>query len=308
MSAPSTATPTGRWLRRAWLVPVALLVIIGVVLLAQWVRSMSSVQSFLADYPGQSELPAAAPVGLPAWLGWQHGLNAFFMLFIIRSGLQVRFRRRPPAYWTRENKGLLRTKGQPVRVSIDVWLHIVFDSLWILNGVVFLVLLFVTGQWLRVVPTSWDIIPNAVSAALQYVSLNWPTENGWVNYNALQVLAYFVVIFVAAPLSLITGLRTAPGFASRLRPLDKAFPVPVARKLHFWLMVFFVLFIAVHVTLVLATGALRNLNHMYASRDEVSWIGFAIFVGSLLVMGAAWFALRPVVVRTLAGFTGRVSR
>ncbi|WP_218157734.1 hypothetical protein [Saccharopolyspora shandongensis] len=28
----------------------------------------------------------------------------------------------------------------------------------------------------------------------------WPTENGWVHYNALQQLAYFTTVFVAAAL------------------------------------------------------------------------------------------------------------
>ena len=56
-------------------------------------------------------------------------------------------------------------------------------------------------------PTSWDVFPNAVSAALQYVSLDWPTENGWVNYNGLQQLAYFATVFIAAPLAIVTGVR-----------------------------------------------------------------------------------------------------
>ena len=59
-------------------------------------------------------------------------------------------------------------------------------------GLIDCVLLFVTGQWMRVIPTSWEVFPNALSAALQYVSLDWPTENGWVNYNGLQQLAYRV--------------------------------------------------------------------------------------------------------------------
>ena len=75
--------------------------------------------------------------------------------------------------------------------------------LWLLNGLVFYVLLFATGQWRRVVPTSWDVLPNAASVALQYLSLDWPTENGWVAYNSLQILAYFVTIFIAAPLALV---------------------------------------------------------------------------------------------------------
>jgi thiosulfate reductase cytochrome b subunit len=90
---------------------------------------------------------------------------------------------------------------------LNLWFHVSLNALWVLNGVVFFILIFATGQWMRLVPTSWDVFPNALSAALQYALLNWPVENGWVNYNSLQLLAYFTTAFIAAPLSLITGLR-----------------------------------------------------------------------------------------------------
>ena len=94
-------------------------------------------ESFQRTYPGQSELPSSAPIGFPAWLAWQHRLTAFFILFIIRSGWIVRTTRRPTADWTRNNNGFLRTKGSPVRISIDLWMHISLDTLWVLNGVPF---------------------------------------------------------------------------------------------------------------------------------------------------------------------------
>lgn len=283
---------------------LAVLVVLG----AQWLRSQPGGQAFLQEFPGRSELPSWAPVGFPAWLAWQHGLNAFFLLFIIRSGLQLTLGGRPTTFWKRTNTGRLRTKGEPVRIGITVWLHIAVDTLWMLNGVLFVILLFATGQWVRVIPTNWDVIPNALSSALQYASLDWPTENGWINYNALQLLAYGVVIFVAAPLAIVTGIRTVPGLAVWLRPLDRLFPIWAARVLHFWLMVFFVVFIAGHVFLVLATGAVRNLNHMYAGRDDESFLGVAVFASFVVVMTAAWFALRPSVVRALAALTGTVVR
>ena len=43
------------------------------------------------------------------------------------------------------------------------------------------------------------MFPNALSVVIQYLSLDWPTENGWVAYNGLQLFAYFVTVFVAAP-------------------------------------------------------------------------------------------------------------
>ncbi|MDQ0664569.1 thiosulfate reductase cytochrome b subunit [Arthrobacter ulcerisalmonis] len=292
----------------AAIVVAAVLALLVVVLVAQWMRTLPAVQSFMADYPGHTELPAGAPTGLPAWLGWQHFLNAFFILLIIRSGWQVRTITRPKANWTRNNKGLIRTKNPPSRISLDLWFHLTMDALWVLNGIVFMVLLMATGQWMRIVPTSWDIIPNALSTALQYASLSWPTENGWLNYNALQVLAYFTTVYIAAPLALATGLRMSGAWPKNAAKLNKVYPIELARAIHFPVMLYFVFFIIVHVALVLATGALRNLNHMYASRDGGSWVGFWIFAASLAVMIAAWFLARPLFLRPVASLTGKVSR
>jgi thiosulfate reductase cytochrome b subunit len=306
--SPLSTFRRSRWFALVWAVPLAVALVVGVVLVAQAVRETAGAQSFLHDYPGQSELPGFAPVGFPAWLQWQHGLNVFFLLLIVRSGIAVRTTKRPQGYWTRRNTGPLRTPGHPVRISMNLWLHLTVDTLWVVNGVLFIVLLFATGQWVRIVPTSWDVFPNAVSAALQYASLDWPTENGWANYNALQLLSYFLVVFVAAPLSIITGLRMAPGLAARWAPLERIFPLLVARRIHFPLMIFFVAFVVVHVTLVLATGALENLNHMYAGRDDATWWGAAVFMASVVVMIAIWVAVRPSVQRAIAGTMGRVSR
>jgi thiosulfate reductase cytochrome b subunit len=171
------------------------------------------------------------------------------------------------------------------------------------------VLLFATGQWMRLIPTSWDVFPNAFSAALQYASLNWPHENGWVNYNSLQLLAYFATVFIAAPLAVITGLRMSGASPAKATRLNKAYPIEVARAIHFPVMIYFVLFIIVHVVLVLTTGALRNLNHMYAmSNDEASWLGFWMFFASLVVIILAWFAARPLFLRPVAALTGSVTR
>jgi len=278
-----------------------------VVVLTRWLVSLEPLQDFLTTYPGESHLPDGAPVGLPAWLGWQHFFNVFLMVLIIRSGLQVRTEKRPSMFWS--------PRWNPKRkISISLWLHQSLDILWIVNGIVFIVLLFVTGQWMRVVPTSWDVIPNALSAAIQYVSLDWPTENGWVNYNSLQVLAYFTTIFIAAPLAVITGVRMSGIWPPNARTLNRLYPVEVARAIHFPVMLYFVAFIIVHVALVFATGALRNLNHMYAAQGSVdptayaaNWTGFWIFFASLVVIVAGWIAARPLVLAGIARAFGKVS-
>ncbi|WP_404810343.1 MULTISPECIES: cytochrome b/b6 domain-containing protein [Microbacterium] len=277
------------------------------VALVRWLLSTEWGVGFLAAYPGEYHLPEGAPVGFPAWLGWQHFFNVFLMVLIIRTGLQVRTEKRPSVFWSPRNNN--RRK-----ISLNLWFHQSLDILWLVNGVIFVVLLFVTGQWMRIVPTSWEVFPNAVSAALQYVSLDWPTENGWVNYNSLQQLAYFATVFLAAPLAALTGVRMSGIWPKNAAGLNKAYPVEWARAVHFPVMLYFVVFIAVHVFLVFATGALRNLNHMYAAQGSVdpnayadNWTGFWLFVASLVVIAAAWVAARPLVLAPIARLFGKVS-
>lgn len=295
------------WRSLAWILPALVFALAVVVLIGMGLRALPPVRDFIDTYPGVAEIPAWAPVGFPAWLTWQHFFNTLLILLIIRSGWRVRTVARPPAMWTRRNAGLLRTRTPPKAISLDLWWHLTLDLLWVVNGAVFYVMLFATGQWVRIVPTSWSVFPNAVSVAVQYASLDWPTENGWVAYNALQLLAYFVTVFLAAPAAIVTGVRMS-GLWPPSSPLTRLYPVAIARAVHFPVMLYFVLFIVAHVTLVLATGALRNLNHMYATTDEVNWVGFGIFAGSLVIMAVLFTLARPTILRPLAALTGGVGR
>ncbi|MFG3398794.1 cytochrome b/b6 domain-containing protein [Streptomyces parvus] len=297
-----------QWVGAGVLAGVALLVLATmVVLFTRWLVSVPFMRDFLATYPGEYELPEGAPIGFPAWLNWQHFLNVFLLVLIIRSGLEVRFQKRPNAFWTpRWNKER--------KISLAVWFHQSIDVLWLVNGVIFVFLLFVSGQWMRIVPTSWEVFPNALSAVLQYLSLDWPIENGWVNYNSIQQLTYFLVVFVASPLAAATGVRMSGIWPTNAQRLNVLYPIEWARAVHFPTMVFFVLFIAVHVTLVIATGALRNLNHMYAAQGSTdplalaeNWTGFWIFSASLLLIVAAWVAARPLLLAPIARLFGSVS-
>ena len=296
----------GRFTRLEW----AGIVVIGgagllfaagmAVVAVRFLLSLPPFQDFLAAYPGEYPLPEGAPVGIPPWLGWQHFFNTFLIVLIIRSGLQVRTEKRPSVFWSPRNNGKRK-------ISLNLWFHQSLDILWITNGLIYIVLLFVTGQWMKIVPTSWAVFPNAISAGLQYVSLDWPTENGWVNYNSLQQLAYFATVFIAAPLAIATGVRMSGIWPKNAQALNRAYPVEWARAIHFPVMLYFVAFIITHVALVLATGALRNLNHMYASQDAINWVGFFIFAASLIVIVIGWIAARPLVLAPIARLFGKVS-
>lgn len=298
-----------RWRRPLMFIGGMVILALAVVLTARGLRSLESVQAFITTYNGHSTMPDSAPTGMPWWMGWQHFLNMFFIVLIIRTGLQIRHEKRPEAMWTPKAGSFYSPKNStPKKVSITTWLHQTLDALWILNGLAFIILLSVTGHWMRVVPTNWDIFPNIASVALQYASLDWPTENGWIHYNALQMVSYFLVIYVAAPLAVLTGLRMSSWWPSNATTLNKIYPVELARTLHFPVMLFFVFFVIAHVFLVLSTGALQNLNHMYTSRDVADFWGLVIFLISVAITAAGWVLLRPTVVIPLASKVGTVSK
>jgi len=323
--APRVRVGRDRWFNLLWLLPIGFFGLIVAVVIAKGLRNMPSVQRFMVRYPGTvGTVNDEASPGFPIWVDVQHFFNLFSMVFIIRSGLQI-LSDHPRLYWTRHSTpskewfriqkpvpsdplwtakqdsiSLPRHFGLPgIRHSIGLarWWHLGTNCLWLLNGLVFYVLLFTTSQWRRVVPTSWAVFPNALSVMIQYFSLHWPVENGWNVYNSLQLLAYFITIFIAAPLAFVTGLGMSPALSTRFKRISKLLSIQTARSLHFLVLVWFLVFIVMHVTLVFATGMLNNLNHVFAARNDDSWIGFSVFAASMVLVGVAWMAATPFTLR-----------
>ena len=321
--APRLRVGRDRWFNVLWLVPIGFVLFLFAVAAAKGLRDMPAVKDFVARYPGATYMPSFHRP-LPAWARWQHFFNLFFMTFIIRAGLQI-LADHPRLYWTRHSTpgrewlrmqkpvpsdplwtakqdsiSLPKHVGLPgLRHSIGLarWWHLGFDVLWLTNGVAFYVLLFASGEWRRLVPTSTTVFADAASVMLQYLSLDWPTENGWAAYNGLQVLAYFVTVFVAAPLALVTGLGMSPALSTRFKRVSKALSIQVARSLHFLVLCWFLFFITVHVALVFTTGLLHNLNHIYTGTDSGGWGGFAWFAASMTLVAIAWLGASPLTLR-----------
>lgn len=322
-TAPRLRVGRDKWFNLLWLIPIGFALLVAAVAIGKGLHNMPAVQSFIQRYPG-TDVKHARPT-LPAWIGWTHFFNLFMMMFIIRSGIQI-LCDHPRLYFSRNatpGKDEWLRVGPPVpddplwtansdtvalppqfglpgfRHSIGLarWWHLGIDVLWLVNGAVFYVLLFATGQWRHIAPTSWDVFPDAASVAIQYLSLDWPHDDGWLAYNGLQVLAYFTTVFIAAPAALITGLGMSPALSQRVHWLSKRLSIQHARSLHFLVLVYFLFFILVHVTLVFATEALRNLNHIFAARDDDGWTGFAVFVVAMVVVAVAWVAATPFTIR-----------
>ncbi len=322
-----------RWFSSLWLVPLGLIALVLSIAVVREMTRYGWYQDFITRYPGTS-MDYVDPVdsGFPWWLRWQHFLNLLFMMFMIRAGLQIladhprlyvniackpdtewmRLRDAVPAdrrdaedpqrVWTAKMDSVALPKhiGLPgIRHTIGLarWWHFTFDLLWLINGVVFMILLFSTDQWKRLIPTSWEVFPNALSTALQYLSLELPENAGFSTYNALQLLAYFITVFIAAPLAVVTGLLQAPAIAGRFSTSTGLLNRQIARTVHFGVLVWMLSFIAIHTLMVFATGFVGNVNHITLGTDTNSYLGVALYLAWMAVVVTFWLVASPLTIK-----------
>jgi DMSO/TMAO reductase YedYZ molybdopterin-dependent catalytic subunit/thiosulfate reductase cytochrome b subunit len=254
------------------------------------------------------------PYGFPAWIGITHYVNLLFMVLLARSGLQI-LMDHPRLYWNVHcTPGTEWVRFTPVQVPLDrlytakddarylsPWIgvpggrhtlglarhwHFVSALFWVLNGAVYVALLLMTDHWRRIVPTSWRIFPDAWAMFVHYATFHLPPEpNGFYQYNALQQLSYFVVIFVLAPLSIVTGPSMSPALVNRFSWYRK---LPgnrqIGRSIHFLLLCAYVLFVIAHVSMVILTGFARNMNHIVIGTDDLLWFGMYIGLSGLVIL------------------------
>lgn len=313
-----------RWVSLLWALPLGFAALILAVALAQGLLEVPAVKAFVERYPGIAQAAPSVDSGFPWWLRAQHFLNMFFMMFIIRAGIQIladhprlywkrdctpgtdwfRFQRPVPTgrIWTAKDDSVTLPKwlgipGLRHTIGLARWWHFSVNLLWTLNGIAFYALIFSTGQWLRLVPVTWEVFPNALSTAIQYASLNFPVDHSWTRYNALQQLTYFITVFVAAPVSIATGLLQSPAISNRLGWTGRVLNRQVARSIHFIAFSWFVLFILAHGAMVFVTSLRENTNHMFAGVESSSWAGLLPFLLAMAVVGAAWAIASPLTIR-----------
>jgi sulfoxide reductase catalytic subunit YedY len=115
--------------------------------------------------------------------------------------------------------------------------------------------------------------------------------NGFYSYNPLQQLAYFAVVFIMAPLSMLTGIAMSPAVANRFPWYPKLFGGrQSARSIHFLLLVGYLVFLVIHVGLVILTGFVRNMNHNVPGRDNESPVGMILGLVGIGAVIASWVA------------------
>lgn len=254
----------------------------------------------------------------PLWIVITHFLNLFLLLFLGRSGLEV-LSAFPKFYlsddcppgkeWLRLTRKVVSADAAhpwssldeedawspvialPGRKNLGLGRHWHFLTLqfWIVTGAVYIALLFATGYWQTLVPTSWEIFPNAVRAVGTYLMFHLPAPQPGLPFNAVQQLSYFFVIFILAPAQILTGAAMSPAVLARFPRYVWLFGGRQrARSLHFLGLCAFVAFIVIHTVMVILNGlphlwTVIVLGHPetapYSGQTEALIIGFAGLAG-----------------------------
>lgn len=265
-----------------------------------------------------------AALGFPVWIRATHWINVLFIGFLIRAGIQI-LGAYPRLYWnehcTPGTEWLTLTRhriqldrpwtaleqevkvpawlGQPGGNNLGLGRHWHFSAVlfWILNGLAYVILLFATGEWPRLIPTSWAIVPAAWQTAITYVTLRQPPASAVHPFDPLQQLAYAGVIFLLAPFLILTGAAQSPAIEARFPRYARLFGGRQgARSLHFLGLVAFVVFIVMHTALVVYTGFGHNMaNIIFGQPDrgqgQAIAIGLSLIALTLLTYGlTTWYS------------------
>ncbi len=282
---------------------------------AAWIQFALAGLPEIAPFPQVQPNNFAGPHGFPLWVRYCHFFNFLFVTMLIRSGLSILVDH-PRLYfnddctpgsewirltplsvpsdriWTAKDDAryispVVATPGYRHTIGIArVW-HFISVHGFIVTGLIFAVLLLATEQWKRIVPTSPHVLGQAWGIWVHYATLHLPSEpNGFYGYNALQQIAYFSVVFVFGPLAILTGIAMSPAVVNSYPAYPRIFGGrQSARSIHFLTMLGFLAFLIVHVTLVILTGFVRNMNHVVMGTDDyrdsgVIWgsVGIALVV------------------------------
>jgi len=113
-------------------------------------------------------------------------------------------------------------------------------------------------------PNARELAPRHVWLdVVDHIYFRIPPASGGPQYRVLQKTSYALVIFVAAPIMLLSGLTMAPAFTAAFPVLLDVFGgYQSARTIHFLTFVSLALFVCVHVVMVIASGFRRQIRGM----------------------------------------------
>ncbi|MDR7299890.1 molybdopterin-dependent oxidoreductase [Haloactinomyces albus] len=255
-----------------------------------------------------------AELDFPVWLRIEHWVNVLFLTLLIRSGIEIlathpklywRDDSRPGTEWARFTRKTMPTDklydtldeeedyspvlSLPGHKKLGMGRHWHFLSVigWVVTGATYYILLFATGQWHRYIPYSWSIFPTAWNDLLTYLSFNLPPLLPGQPFDGIQKLSYAFVIFLLAPFQILTGIAQSPALEARFPRYVRLWGGrQTARSLHFFGLLAFLGFLAVHLMMVglWGWGQLNALMIFGDVRDPQWAIAWSLVIIAAIVV------------------------
>jgi DMSO/TMAO reductase YedYZ molybdopterin-dependent catalytic subunit/thiosulfate reductase cytochrome b subunit len=241
-----------------------------------------------------------------------HLINLFCLVILIRSGIQILYDH-PKLYWTDDTDGenYWLKFGKKVMPKDKLWTsldeaedpgklalpggnhnlgsarhwHFTTAIIWVITGLIYIVHLFTTDSWRRIIPTDFGVFSRAIDVMYNYLTFNPPQES--ITYNPLQQITYVLVIFGLTPLMIVTGLALSPALVARFPKFLNLFGKrrQVARSLHFLGMTGFSLFILIHVTMALGFHFYDSIKRITLGSVDVDFAyALTLFLMALILL------------------------
>ncbi len=218
-----------------------------------------------------------------------HWINVVAMMVMLMSGLQI-LNAHPALYWGESGfsrpQSWFHVATQGSATAFPGWItvpsyrdlatgrrwHFFFGWVLVVNGLVYLIGGLLTRHlWKDLIPRWADLHPRRLATELwHHLKLQFPRGEAARHYNSLQKIAYASVVFLVAPLAVLTGLTMSPGVdAAAPFLLDLFGGRQSARSLHFIAANLLVLFVVVHLSALLAVGVWNELRSMLTGRYAI---------------------------------------
>lgn len=181
--------------------------------------------------------------------------------------------------WSKGGDGEFTERGFPrwATLPADQWLamgrlwHLFFAWVLVTNGILYVIFGFASGHLRRdlwLTRTDWRGLGHTF---IEHLKLRFPKGDEARRYNGLQKLAYLLIIFVVAPVIVLTGLTMSP-------TMDAGFPWLLwlfhgrqsARTIHFVCAMTLFAFFIIHIAMVIVSGLWNNLRSMITGRYAIA--------------------------------------
>ncbi len=174
--------------------------------------------------------------------------------------------------------GQVTPRGFPSWATLPSWKslalgrqwHFFFAWIFVLNGVAFAAYAFIGRHFTRDLLPKKSDLRNLGKDVVDHLRLRFPKGEEALHYNVLQKLAYFSVIYIVAPLIVLTGLTMSPTMDAAIPQLLFIFGGrQTARTIHFICAFAFVGFFVIHIAMVILSGPLNNLRAIITGRYAI---------------------------------------